>query len=518
MRQRQLWPRTASKDGRGRQRPPGDGGAETAAVAEADGKPRQGNCHAVCLGTPDNFHSSTDPHWTSRRARNNGYTPSCAKPGQWHDSYDFVRLHQPSAGYGVETEALEPAGDAGHRATRAEVVAYYGRVMDRLAADHGAAFLGETRVDLSSVDGGAGQAVALTRPDGTASSVRVTKRVVDARFLQPDLPIDTAPTFAYNESAIDVVPVNALAEPGPLEGKRKFVVVGAGKTGMDAVHHLLTKTRVDPSDILWVRPHEMWITARENIGSCLELLRDCAVRTAEGAQDELSLAPTFLEWERRGHLYRLDTDTVPTKFRDATLDKDELEMLRRVTHIARGGRVREVRSSDGALVLEDGTVFELPWDEAAPSDTLYVHCSAGAFNYSKQKRKEATEPVFAPGRIIVQDVYGTPGFCFAGSVVGRLEALELTDAERNAMCRAPRPAADVAPAPLGHSGGDVDGVVDADHGWVQRLSNLRRWRAVPELRRWLADHRLFNLRARGDEGTGKLVDETWEILKERGIV
>ena len=36
--------------------------------------------------------------------------------GQWNDGYSFVRLHQPSAGYGVETMRLEPDDDDGtHR-------------------------------------------------------------------------------------------------------------------------------------------------------------------------------------------------------------------------------------------------------------------------------------------------------------------------------------------------------------------------------------------------------------------
>jgi hypothetical protein len=438
--------------------------------------------------------------------------------GQWNDSYSFVRLHQPSAGYGVETEQLEPNGDENHLASREEIVRYYQSVVQKLEKNHGAAFVGGAKVDLSKdgckqLDGGRGWEYKICHGEALKSIV-VKKRLVDARYLQPDLPVDTKPTFAYDASKIVCAPVNVLNDQ--MANKRHFVVVGAGKTGMDAIYRLLTRAEVHPDNILWVKPNEMWITARENIGSCMELLRDCAVMNRE--QEKLSMGAAFLEWEKQGRVYRLDTTTVPTKFRDATLDKDELEVIRRVTNVVRNGRVREIRSSDGALVFGDGTVSSLPWDGSSPEDTLYVHCSAGAFNYTKQSSDE--EAVFAPGKIVVQDVYGTPGFCFVGSIIGRLEAMgcRLTDKERNEMCLAPRFNPGAAVPPLGPSGGDLGDVLSSDHGFVQRLANLRKWRSVPELRKWMENHRLFNLKGLGDAGVGKLVDEAWTVLEERGIV
>merc|ERR1719498_1164372 len=44
------------------------------------------------------------------------------------------------------------------------------------------------------------------------------------------------------------------------------------KTGMDAVTHLLTEKNVLPENLLWVVPNEAWITAREKIGNCIDLL------------------------------------------------------------------------------------------------------------------------------------------------------------------------------------------------------------------------------------------------------
>ena len=48
-----------------------------------------------------------------------------------------------------------------------------------------------------------------------------------------------------------------------------------GKTGMDAVVYLQTARGVRADDIVWVMPNDAWITARENIASCMEFLHTC---------------------------------------------------------------------------------------------------------------------------------------------------------------------------------------------------------------------------------------------------
>ncbi|MDX1746287.1 MAG: NAD(P)-binding protein, partial [Halobacteriales archaeon] len=58
--------------------------------------------------------------------------------GHWNDAYPFVRLHQPSAVYGVDSRQLgsnkidEDGPNAGfyERATGAEICDYYRRVLD----------------------------------------------------------------------------------------------------------------------------------------------------------------------------------------------------------------------------------------------------------------------------------------------------------------------------------------------------------------------------------------------------
>ena len=75
--------------------------------------------------------------------------------GQWNDSYAFVRLHQPSDMYGVETEQLEPSDDTGaaekHRATRQEILEYYHRVAQKLSQKFNFTYVGGASLDMSQL-------------------------------------------------------------------------------------------------------------------------------------------------------------------------------------------------------------------------------------------------------------------------------------------------------------------------------------------------------------------------------
>jgi hypothetical protein len=65
--------------------------------------------------------------------------------GHWHDAYPFVRLHGPSALYGVNSRRLgsdvidRDGPNAGYypRATAAEICAYYQQVLDELLLPSG---------------------------------------------------------------------------------------------------------------------------------------------------------------------------------------------------------------------------------------------------------------------------------------------------------------------------------------------------------------------------------------------
>eukprot|EP00977_Amphora_coffeiformis_P023260 scaffold12782_cov168-Amphora_coffeaeformis.AAC.4 len=451
--------------------------------------------------------------------------------GQWNSSYEFVQLHQPSAMYGVESMSLEDESaedPTKHRATRTEIIAYYERVLEKWRSN--LTFVGKTWFDFKSMKEAQGEVRTykyqqLDESGKIHHEIRVRRKVVDARFLQPDLPIDTPPKFKFDAEKVHCIAVNALTTTTSGSNAHHFVVIGGGKTGMDAVYYLLTKRNVKPSDVVWIMPHDAWITARESIGNCMEFLHTALVQakeqqSSEKLADYVQTSPdclqrAFLKWEQEGKVYRLDPTILPPKFKDATLCKEELTTLRTVEQVIRGkGRVTSI-APNGDLHMEDGTKLPLPWKDEA-KHTTFVHCSAGCFNYTKQPTQ--APPVFTDHVLTIQDVYGTPGFCFVGSIIGKLESLSnLSYAEKNALCVAPSPNTTPPPA-LGPSGGDI-GMLSSSHGFVQRLGNVRKWLNVPELRTWLVGHRLFNLGYFPTaEAMQSMIDETWSIAVQSGLV
>ena len=120
--------------------------------------------------------------------------------GHWNDAYPFVRLHQPSANYGVHSRPLgdELGRDASplnrgclERATSAEIVAYYERLLADLVASGRVRFL-PAHDHTGEVDG-------LHRVEsllgGASASVRVRRKVVDATAMCTSVPATRTPTF-----------------------------------------------------------------------------------------------------------------------------------------------------------------------------------------------------------------------------------------------------------------------------------------------------------------------------------
>jgi len=452
--------------------------------------------------------------------------------GQWHDSYKFVQLHQPSYGYGVESKMVETTGEDDkltHRATRAELLKYYDDVKNDLESKYDFVFLGNTTFDLSQLHDGNPDRELYTITDdktGVSKTIRVRQRLVDARNLEPDLPVSTPPKFNYPSSDISVLPVNDLVTSQEAKTKKYFVVIGGGKTGMDAVTYLLKELKVDPTkNLVWIVPNQPWITARENIGNCIDLLYTSAkLHDSNESQEEEKkdgeIGPDFfqrgfIEWEKEGHIYRFDKSVTPTKFKDATLSLEELKLLQTaVPSMISRARISEI-TSNGTLVFVDGTKMEFPFPSL--EETLFLHCSAGAFHFTKSNA--SPPPIFEKKRIIVQDMYGTPGFCFVGSMLGKLESMtSLTDDEKNDMTKRPEPNPDDPPVPkLGKSGGDVLGDVSKDHQFIQRAQNLEMWMKNPELKEWLFKNHLFHMAGVDPKSVEGKLDFIFKVLRKNGI-
>lgn len=335
-----------------------------------------------------------------------------APGGHWLDAYPFVRLHQASVFYGVASTQLGdgsvqrtgPEAGLHERASASEVCAYYARVLDRLVATGRVRFLGG--------HDHLGNGVVRSRLTGQEYDVAVRRSMVDARYLEPEIPATTPPPFAVDAGAV-VRPPNDLVDLTTTP--KHFVVVGSGKTATDACVWLLTHG-VDPEAICWVRPRDPWMLNRAAVQPDPVVAATTAAETFTAAAESTSVADMFERLEASGVLLRIDPTVRPTMARTPTLARWELDLLRQIERVVRHGRVRRV--AQRRLVLESGEM-------ALPEDTLVVHCAASGLG------SVPLRPIWEDGTITLQPVRFP---CFGAALVGYVEATRNETAAKNRIC------------------------------------------------------------------------------------
>ena len=377
--------------------------------------------------------------------------------GHWNDAYPYVRLHQPSAFYGVNSKHLgsDTIDAVGWNkglyelATNSEVVAYFDQVMQQQ-------FLPSGRVQYFPNCEYTGERTFQSLVSDMTYTANVNK-VVDATYMNVTVPSIRPPAYEVSEGA-SCVPPNALPK---LQGQYKnYVVVGAGKTGMDACLFLL-KNDVEPDRIRWIMPRDSWILDRANIqpaalgeraaGIFTQQIRDLAEAT--------DFDDAFKRVEESGSLLRFDPDVWPSMYRCATVTKMELEQLRRINGIVRLGRVNRI--GENSIHLDEG-------DIPTNAETLHIDCSADGL-----ERREP-EAVFSGNKITLQSVR-TCQQVFSAAFIGHVEAAYTDEAVKNELC-----------TPVPHPDTDVDFLRTS----VANSLNAARWAQDPELTLWLANARL----------------------------
>jgi len=393
----------------------------------------------------------------------------CAAGGHWLLAYPFVRLHSPSAYYGVNSLALgadridEVGENAGYyeRATGEEVRDYFAVAASRLTRT------GQVRIltEHEHVGQGADGEQVRDLRTGALHDVSVRRRVVDARYLEASVPAMHSPAFEIASGA-RVVPINDL--PAAARSASYYTVLGSGKTAVDACTWLLDND-VEPERIRWIRPRDAWFHHRadfqplEQVGA---IINGLSLDAEAGAQAE-AVDDLFERLEASGRLVRIDQSRPATMYRGTMLSGRELDALRQIEDVIRLGHVRRIERD--RIVLEHGEARTGP-------EVLHVDCTALGL------RNAPATPIFQPGRIVLQQVrHNTPPFNAA--LVGFVEADGDDDAQKNKLC---------PPNPYASS----------IHDWPRMMSRTwrteRRWLSEPDVAAWVAESRLNLLRALPD--------------------
>ena len=389
--------------------------------------------------------------------------------GHWLDSYPFVRLHTPSAYYGVNSLALggdridQSGENAGYyeRATGQEVCAYFADVAVRLTQT------GRVRLLIGHDHLGEGSDAEQVRDlsTGEVLDVVVRRKIVDARYLEASIPATHVTPFDVASGA-RVVPVNDL--PAAAQSASFYVVLGSGKTAADACIWLLGNG-VEPDRIRWVRPRDAWFYDRAHLQPLQQVgaIMEGNSLDAEAGAQAVNVDDLFERLEASGRLVRIDPASPATMFRGTMLSGRELESLRQITDVVRLGRVRRIEP--GRIVLERG-------ESQTGSDVLHVDCTALGLNNAP------ATPIFQPRRIVLQQVrHLSPSF--NAGLVGFVEAHRDNDEDKNRLC---------PPNPYPTSIED----------WPRMVSRTwrteGRWLSEPDVSAWVARSRLNLLRALPD--------------------
>jgi hypothetical protein len=346
--------------------------------------------------------------------------------GHWNDAYSFVTLHQPAEFYGLVSTHLGAGGS--DLASLPTIVAYYGDAMRRFLATGRVRFL-----PMSSYEGtdaeGLGLVSSVLNPD-RRTRVEVRRRIVNAAYLEAKVPSMVKPLYDVDDD-VEFMPPNGLSR---LRGSYDHhVVVGGGKTGIDAILFLLD--RGVPADaITWIMPNDAWLWCREPVQPGIALA--AILKMVKASADFDTADEIFANLEERGIVLRLDPDSLPTKWRCASISRDEFVQLQGISDVVRMGRV--TRLARGRITLEHG-------ERDVPENSVFVDCTTNGLTVS------APMPIFTDDVITLQSVF----MCqqtFSASLLGRMEVARMTDAQRNALV-APVPQPElkehIAPSMLG---------------------------------------------------------------------
>jgi hypothetical protein len=354
-------------------------------------------------------HSDADVVMVERRHRAGGH---------WLDSYPFVQLHQPSANYGVNSTVLgqdrieTDGSDAGfyERASGSEICGYYDEIMRHrlLSSGHVRFFpmcdyLGDRRFRS-----------LLT---GEVTDVGVRRGVVDATYMATRVPAREPPPFAVADG-VRWVPVGELTKID--HAPAGYVIVGGGKTALDAICWLLERETPAP-DITWIRPRDSWLLNRRFFqpGEGSRETFEGIVLELEAVADCDSVDEIYERLEERGVMLRVDRSVVPTMMKGATLSEGELELLRQVENVVRLGHVERIGLDE--IVLEHGTVPTSP-------EHLHVHCATRGLSDGPPV------PIFTDDTVTLQ-VLSRVSLCMSSALIGFVEASGRTTEEKNRLCR-----------------------------------------------------------------------------------
>ncbi|SEB45312.1 Pyridine nucleotide-disulphide oxidoreductase [Tenacibaculum sp. MAR_2009_124] len=328
--------------------------------------------------------------------------------GHWNNAYPYVMLHQPAAYYGVNSSVL--GNGSTDLSSKTEILTYFNKTIEKLENSGKVTFLGKHNYL------GNGKVENMDNLDEVLH-FNIRKKIVNASYMKVEVPSTTKPKYLVDEG-VPFKPLNDLVEE--YKKWKNFYIIGNGKTGIDAVLYLIGRG-IKTDNIHWITPSDAWYFNRDiaQVG-CVsgEILTHVSKLTKAQRPDDI-----FLEMEKSGGIMRIDTSSLPTNWRCATVSTDELTKLRSVTNIIQKGYVNRITSKE--LILQEETI-------TYKEDSIFIDCTANGL--AKLKK----EPVFSGNLITLQPIL----FCqqvFSAAAIARLELVNISEKTKNKVIPIPHP-------------------------------------------------------------------------------
>jgi len=321
-----------------------------------------------------------------------------APGGHWNDAYGFVKLHAPSLLYGIASRQLEGNWlklvmtkfmlPWNHRATKLEILNYFQTYVDDKVAAGQLEYYPSSYYDFSSSSSSKTHKFSASGDadkTGTDTTYEVDVRIkfVNGVLGETQVPSQAPLRFPVDEgvrvmTSDDIYNEHLEDKSFAKNKQRHYIILGAGKTGMDAIIYLQRNMYVKASQISWVIPNDVWMLNRGQ-GTPWSWAR--ALQENDCDRDKAALA-----LEEQGSFVRLSKDFQPTKFKFPVIGTDELTQLRMVSKFIRLGRVTGIRRNADQITVEFGSNND-PWiPPYAADDIVFVHCaSPGPFNGNDPK-------------------------------------------------------------------------------------------------------------------------------------
>ena len=315
--------------------------------------------------------------------------------GHWTQAYPFVKLHQPSCLYGVNSLPLgktflskngniKERYDIHDRVSGAEILDYYQTACDQFVATGRVKCIFDCEYKIFDEQTGLHTAAIVNNNSPTSSGATTTNDDDDNNNDNNDdnvvftvkcrklvtvktnvtVPSMRKPLIPVAEN-VHFVPVNEVPACAKSGKYKKYIVFGNGKTGTDAIINLLDGHQIDESQITWVISRDVWYFLRdasEDFYHSFDIFKKMA--------EANSVKECYLTFEKEGLVGRLDTGTknnvVPDVFKGPTIDNTELQTIRTISNIVRMGRATSIESNK--VVCDKGSF------DFSPEDTLLVDC------------------------------------------------------------------------------------------------------------------------------------------------